>query len=80
MLDKELWKKLPMSQGSIPDLAAALQGARTFALGKTGSTGSLSAGAAQNGDSAAALSDGFDAWMTHGNPWRSTQGMLPCNV
>lgn len=74
MLDKELWQKLPMAQGSVPDLAAALQGARTAPLGKAGSTGSLSAGSAQNGTAAPATPDAFDVWMTQGNPWRSTQG------
>lgn len=75
MLDKELWKKLPMTQ-TIPDLAAALQGSRTAFLGKAASTGSLpAAGDTQNGDAGSATSDAFDVWMAQGNPWRSTQGM-----
>lgn len=77
MLDKELWKKLPMSQGSVPHLAGALQGSRHGLLAKPGSTGSLAAGALQNGDAAPAATDGFDAWMIQGNPWRSNQGR-PC--
>ena len=80
MLDKELWKKLPMTQGSIPELAAALQGSQGTSLGKTGSTGSLSASTAQNGLGSAATSDTFDVWMVQGNPWRSTQGKTACTV
>ncbi len=74
MLERELWKKLPMAQGTIPDLASALGGnSQNGLLAKTGSSSSLSATASQNG-SGATSSDGFDAYLAQGNPWRATQG------
>ena len=84
MLEKELWKKLPMAQGTVPNLASALEGqAQNGLLAKTGSSSSLSASsstASQNGN-AATVSDGFDVYLAQGNPWRATQGhhaMLCC--
>ena len=77
MLERELWKKLPMAQGTIPDLANALGGnSQNGLLAKTGSSSSLSASAttaSQNG-TGATTSDGFDAYLAQGNPWRATQG------
>ena len=77
MLERELWKKLPMAQGTIPDLASALGGnSQNGLLAKTGSSSSLSASAitaSQNG-SGATTSDGFDVYLAQGNPWRATQG------
>ncbi len=77
MLERELWKKLPMAQGTMPDLASALGGnSQNGLLAKTGSSSSLSASAttaSQNG-TGATTSDGFDAYLVQGNPWRATQG------
>lgn len=76
MLERELWKKLPMAQGTIPDLASALGGtSQNGLLAKTGSSSSLSASsttASQNGIGATS-SDGFDAYLAQGNPWRASQ-------
>ena len=85
MLEKELWKKLPMAEGTVPNLASALQGqSQKGLLAKTGSSGSLLAKtgsssslpgvstASQNGN--ASNRDPFDVWMAQGNPWRSTPG------
>ena len=86
MLERELWKKLPMAQGTMPNLACALEGqAQNGLLAKTGSSSSLSASsstASQNGNSAT-VSDGFDGYLAQGNPWRATQGhcaVLCCAV
>ena len=86
MLERELWKKLPMARGTVPNLASALEGqAQNGLLAKTGSSSSLSASsstASQNGN-AAAVSDGFDVYLAQGNPWRATQGrhaVLCCAV
>ncbi len=76
MLERELWKKLPMAQGTIPDLAGALGGhSQNGLLAKTGSSSSLSAvsTASQNGG-ATTSDDGFDVFLAQGNPWRATQG------
>ena len=76
MLEKELWKKLPMAEGTVPDLARALQGqSQNGLLAKTGSSGSLpgTSAASQNGNTTTSH-DGFDVWMAQGNPWRSTPG------
>lgn len=87
MLERELWKKLPMAQGTIPDLTSALEGhSQNGLLAKTGSSSSLSAvrTASQNGS--ATTHDGFDVWLAQGNPWRATQGLhavsccaIPCS-
>ena len=77
MLERELWKKLPMAQGTIPDLASALGGnSQNGLLAKTGSSSSLSASAtaASQHGTGATSSDGFDAYLAQGNPWRATQG------
>lgn len=78
MLEKELWKKLPMAQGTIPDLARALEGqSQNGMLAKASSSSSLSAvsTASQNSTAAAPSGDGFDVYMAQGNPWKATQGM-----
>ena len=85
MLERELWKKLPMAQGTFPDLASALGGtSQNGLLAKTGSSSSLSASsttASQNGIGAT-NSDGFDAYLAQGNPWRASQGQsaLQCHA
>ena len=77
MLEKELWKKLPMAQGTLPDLARALEGHSQSGglLAKTGSSSSLSAGSTASASSTAGPStDGFDVYLAQGNPWKATQG------
>ena len=79
MLEKELWKKLPMAQGTVPDLARALEG-RSQSVGmlaKPGSSSSLSAvSSAEASSTAGPSSDGFDVYLAQGNPWKATQGKL----
>ena len=79
MLEKELWKKLPMAQGTVPDLARALEG-RSQSVGmlaKPGSSSSLSAVSSEEASSTAGPStDGFDVYLAQGNPWKATQGKL----
>ena len=82
MLDKELWKKLPMAAGALPDLARSLEGnSQNGLLAKAGSSSSLSAAstASQNGN-AGPSSDGFDVYLAQGNPWRASQGRLLCSA
>ena len=79
MLEKELWKKLPMAQGTIPDLARALEGhpQNGGMLAKTDSSSSLSGVSnASVSSTAGPAADGFDVYLAQGNPWKATQGML----
>lgn len=83
MLEKELWKKLPMAQGTVPDLARALEGhpQNGGMLAKNGSSSSLSAvSSASVSSTAGPNTDGFDMYLAQGNPWKATQGRLalPC--
>ena len=82
MLEKELWKKLPMARGTVPNLARAMEGySQNGLLAKASSSSSLSAVSTSSQTSTAGQSsDGFDVYMAQGNPWKATQGLfaVPC--
>ena len=58
MLERELWKRLPMATGSLPDLSKAMEGA---AFHQAAASESPAGGS-------------FEHWAERGNPWSASSG------
>lgn len=69
MLEQELWQRLPMLPGNLPDLVAALEG-QQYHTSNTTSSASAAGGAAI----ATAADNSFELWVSRGNPWRAQKG------
>lgn len=66
MLERELWKKLPMIPGGLPSLTDAVEGPHSPpALGQIG---------AALGSPQLSSSSAFEQWAAQGNPWRAGPG------
>ena len=66
MLERELWKKLPMIPGGLPSLTDAVEGPHS-----PPGPGQI---AAAPGTPQLSSSSAFEQWAAQGNPWRAGPG------